>query len=183
MRLVVKVNLNLCLSYFMLMLMDLTYNNFLVLAHNNVEDWGAKAREWANTRAAMQDQPIQSQITPAGRPEDQNHFHDPYSQAVDPHYMDAQQALPISSYQQFPVPAASPHGPPPTYPTETLCNNSRSSSYIPDGCLPYNVRDGASARDPNSGFLHQESLPASSSVHLQEVPSSYSSVSGNNFTK
>ncbi|KAB1669811.1 hypothetical protein ES319_1Z008600v1 [Gossypium barbadense] len=147
-------------------------------AHNNVEDWGAKAREWANTRAAMQDQPVQSQITPAGRPEDQNHFHDPYSQAVDPHYMDAQQALPISSYQQFPVPAASPHGPPPTYPTETLSNNSRSSSYIPDGCLPYNVRDGTSARDPNSGFLHQESLPASSSVHLQEVPSSYSSVSG-----
>lgn len=148
-----------------------------------MEDWGAKAREWANTRAAMQDQPVQSQITPAGRSEDQNHFHDPYSQAVDPHYMDAQQALPISSYQQFPVPAASPHGPPTTYPTETLSNNSRSSSYIPDGCLPYNVRDGTSARDPNSGFLHQESLPASSSVHLQEVPSSYSPVSGNNFTK
>ncbi|KAE8711694.1 hypothetical protein F3Y22_tig00110279pilonHSYRG00034 [Hibiscus syriacus] len=96
-------------------------------AHNNVEDWGAKAREWANTRAAMQDQNGQPQITPAGRPEEQNHFHDPYSQAVDSHYMDAQQSLPISSYQQFPVPAVSPHVPPATYPNETLSNSSRPS--------------------------------------------------------
>ncbi|KAL4347598.1 hypothetical protein GQ457_17G001070 [Hibiscus cannabinus] len=147
-------------------------------AHTNVEDWGAKAREWANTRAAMQDQPVQSQITPAGRPEEQNHFRNPYSQAADSHYMDAQQSLPTSSYQQFPVPAASPHGPPATYPTETLSNSTRPSSYVPDGCPPYHVGDGTSLMDPNSGFLHQESLPASSSVHLQEVPSSYSSVSG-----
>ncbi|XP_039018863.1 dentin sialophosphoprotein-like isoform X1 [Hibiscus syriacus] len=147
-------------------------------AHNNVEDWGAKAREWANTRAAMQDQQVESQITPAGRPEEQNHFHDPYSQAVDSHYMDAQQSLPIASYQQFPVPAASPHGPPATYPNETLSNSSRPFSYFPDACPPYHVRDGTSLMDPNSGFLHQESLSASSSFHLQEVPSSYSSVSG-----
>ncbi|GMJ03667.1 hypothetical protein like AT1G70620 [Hibiscus trionum] len=147
-------------------------------AHNNVEDWGAKAREWAKTRAAMQDQPAQSQITPTGRPEEQNHFHDPCSQAADSHYIDAQQSLPVSSYQQFPVPAASPHGPPATYPNETLSNSSRPSSYIPDACPPYHVRDGTSLMDSNSGFLHQESLPASSSVHLQEVPSSYSSVSG-----
>ncbi|KAK8480809.1 hypothetical protein V6N13_005322 [Hibiscus sabdariffa] len=147
-------------------------------AQNNVEDWGAKAREWAKTRAAMQDQSVQSQITPAGRSEEQNHFHDPRLQAVDSHYMDAQQSLPISSYQQFSVPAASPHGPPATYPNETLSNSSRPPSYIPDACPPYHVRDGTSCMDPNSGFLHQESLPASSSVLLQEVPSSYSSVSG-----
>ncbi|XP_039054827.1 uncharacterized protein LOC120197325 [Hibiscus syriacus] len=146
--------------------------------HNNVEDWGAKAREWANTRAAMQDQLVQSPITPAGRPEEQNHFQDPYSQDVDSHYMDAQQSLPISSYPQFPVPASSPHGSPVTYPTETLSNSSRPSSYISDGYPPCHVRDGTSLMDPNSGFLHQESLPASSSVHLQEVPSCYSSVSG-----
>ncbi|XVE74965.1 hypothetical protein DITRI_Ditri12bG0060400 [Diplodiscus trichospermus] len=147
-------------------------------AHNNVEDWGAKAREWANTRAAMLDQQVQSQVTPAGRLEEQNRFHDPYSRAVDSHYMDAQQLLPTSSYQQFPIPAATPHGPPTTYPNETLSNSSGPSSYIPDGHIPYHVKDGTSALDPNSGILHQESLPTSSSVHLQEVPSSYSSVSG-----
>ncbi|XVF43919.1 hypothetical protein PTKIN_Ptkin02bG0080000 [Pterospermum kingtungense] len=144
-------------------------------AYNNVEDWGAKAREWANTRASMWEQPVQSQITPAGRPEEQNHFHDPYSYAVDSHNMDAQQSLLTSSYPQFPVPAASSHRPPTTYPTETLSYSCGPSSYIPDG---YNVRDGTSALDPNSGFLHQESLPTGSSVNLQEVPSSYSSVSG-----
>ncbi|XP_022776156.1 uncharacterized protein LOC111317905 isoform X3 [Durio zibethinus] len=145
---------------------------------HNVEDWGAKAREWANTRAAMQDQPMQSQITLAGRPEEQNHFHDPYSQAVDSHYMDSQQSLPASSYNKFPVTSASPHRPPTTYPNETLSNSSGPSSYTPDGCLPYHVRDGTAALDPNNGFLHQETLPTSSSVHQQEVPSSYSSVSG-----
>ena len=143
----------------MLVLMDLACNNILVPAHNNVEDWGAKAREWANTRAAMQDQLVQSQITPAGRPEEQNRFHDPYSQAVDSHYMDAQQSLSTSSYQQFLVPAASPHRPPTTYPNETLSNSSGPSSYIPNGRLPYHVRDGISALDLNRGFLHQESLP------------------------
>ncbi|XVE92351.1 hypothetical protein REPUB_Repub01dG0089500 [Reevesia pubescens] len=102
-------------------------------AHNNVEDWGAKAREWANTRAAMQEQPVQSQIA---------------------------------------------HRPPTTYPNETLSNSSGPSSYISDGHLLYHVRDGTSALDTNSGFLHPESLPTSSSVHQQEVPSSYSSVSG-----
>lgn len=130
----------------------------------------------------MQDQPVQSQITPAGRPEEQNRFHDPYSQAVDSHHMDAQQLLVASNYQQFPVPAASPHRPPTIYPNETLSNSSGPSSYIPDGRLPYHARDGTSALDPKSGFLLQESLPTSSSVHQQEVPSSYSSVSGNNFT-
>ncbi|XVF85046.1 hypothetical protein PTKIN_Ptkin17bG0087100 [Pterospermum kingtungense] len=146
-------------------------------AHNNVEDWGAKAREWANTRAAMQDLPVQSQIAPAGRPEEQNRFHDPYSQAVGSHYMDAQQSLPTSSYQQFHVPAASPHRPPTTY-NETMSNSSGPSSYIPNGRVTYHARDGTSAMDVNSGFLHQENLPASSSVYQQEVPSSYSSVSG-----
>lgn len=163
----------------MLVLTDLAYDNILVPEYNNVEDWGAKAREWANTRASMQEQPVQSQITPVGRPEEQTHFHDPYSQAFDSHYTDAQQSLSTPSYQQFPAPAASSQRPPTTYPTETLSYSSGPSSYIPDG---YNVRDGTSSLDPNSGFLHQESLPTGSSVNLQEVPSSYSSVSGNNFT-
>ncbi|XVE85151.1 hypothetical protein DITRI_Ditri17bG0068900 [Diplodiscus trichospermus] len=159
------------------------WSHHQVPAQNNVEDWGARAREWANTRAAMQDHPVQSQIAPTGRPEEQNRFHDLYSQAVDSHYMDAQQSLLTSSYQQFPVPAASPHRPATTYPNETLTNSSEPSSYMPDGHPPYHVRDGTSALDPNSGFLHQESLPTSSSVHQQEVPSSYSSVSGKeNFT-
>ncbi|GLT67944.1 hypothetical protein SLA2020_402170 [Shorea laevis] len=148
-------------------------------AHNNVEDWGAKAREWANARAALQEQQQpQSQFTSVGRPEDQNHFHDQYQQAVDTHYQDGQQqSLPTLNYQQFPAPAASAHGPPMMYPQESLSGNSAPSYNIVDGHQNYQVKDGTSAMDSNAGFLHQESLPTISSIHQQEVPSSYSSIS------
>ncbi|GLU21680.1 hypothetical protein SLE2022_378070 [Rubroshorea leprosula] len=147
-------------------------------AHNNVDDWGARAREWANARAAMQEQKLQSQFIPMGRPEDQNCFHDQYQQAVGTHYQDTQQqSLSTSNYQQFPALAALPHRPPMMYPQESLPGSSAPSCNIADGHQTFQVKDGTSASDSNAGFLHQESLPTASSIHQQEVSCSHSSVS------
>ncbi|KAJ0096233.1 hypothetical protein Patl1_16064 [Pistacia atlantica] len=108
-------------------------------------------------------------------------FHDQYPQASDFHYVDTQHhSLPASGYQQFPVPAASSQQPPVAYQQETSSISSAPSSYIPDVQLPYTGRDGSSAGEANAGFPHQENLHSSPSVHQQEVPSSYSSVTGNN---
>ncbi|GLT36621.1 hypothetical protein SLA2020_109880 [Shorea laevis] len=146
--------------------------------HNNVDDWGARAREWANARAAIQEQQLQSQFTPMGRPEDQNCFHDQYQQAVDTHYQDTQQqSLSTSNYQQLPALAALPHRPPMMYPQESLPASSAPSYNIADRHQTFQVKDGTSVSDLNAGFLHQESLPTASSIHQQEVSSSYSSVS------
>ncbi|XP_044488902.1 uncharacterized protein LOC123213512 isoform X2 [Mangifera indica] len=148
-------------------------------AHSGAQDWAARAKEWANARAATENQHLHSQFTPVSRPEEQNHFHDQYPQASDLHYADTQHhTFPASGYQQFPVPAASSQQPPVAYQQETASISSAPSSYIPDVQLPHAGRDGSSARESNAGFPHQESLHSSSSVHQQEVPSSYSSVTG-----
>ncbi|KAG2708162.1 hypothetical protein I3760_05G179200 [Carya illinoinensis] len=121
-------------------------------AHNNEEDWAARARAWADAKTAMENQHSQSQFTPVGRVEDQSHYYDQYPQAVDAHYPDIQdQSLSAPSYQQFPV---------------------------SDTRLPYNIRDGTSAGDSSAVFHHQGNILTSSSVHQQEVPSSYSSITG-----
>ncbi|KAA8529629.1 hypothetical protein F0562_034271 [Nyssa sinensis] len=146
-------------------------------AHNNEEDWAAKARAWAAAKATTDNQHPQSQFTPIGRPEEQSHYHDQYSQTVDPHYADVlQTSLPASSYQQYPDPAA-PHRPPLVQLWESSSISS-VSSYVPDGHLLYTARDGTSTGDSNAVFPHQETSPTSPSVHQQEVPSSYSSVTG-----
>ncbi|KAL4638946.1 hypothetical protein ACB092_03G182700 [Castanea dentata] len=120
--------------------------------HSNEEDWAARARAWADAKTAMENQHSQSQFTPAGRIEDQSHYYDQYPQSVDSHYSDIQnQSHLASSYQQFPV---------------------------SDAHLPYNVRDGTLAGDSSAMFHQQGNMPASSSVHQQEVPSSYSSITG-----
>ncbi|KAL5552813.1 hypothetical protein UlMin_040214 [Ulmus minor] len=63
-----------------------------------------------------------------------------------------------SHFQQVPV-STTPHRPPVAHPQEIPSVSSRPSSYVPEG--------------------HQGNLPISPSVHQQEVPSSYSSVTGN----
>ncbi|GAV91929.1 hypothetical protein CFOL_v3_35314 [Cephalotus follicularis] len=140
-------------------------------AHGNVEDWAARAKEWAAAKAAMEDQHLQSQYAPFGRSEEQSRFHDQYPQDVNSHY-------PAATYQQYPASPAPPHRPPLVYPQETASVSSGPPSYVPDGHLAYIVRDGNLAGDSNAGFSHQEALPTSPYVHQQEVPSSYSSVTG-----
>lgn len=153
----------------------------LMAAHNSVQDWAARAKEWANARVAMENQHTQSQFTSVGRSEEQIQFSDQYPQSADFHYVDTQQPpFPASSYQQFPAPAAPAPQPPVAYQQENASISSGLPSYGPDVRLPYSGRDGASAGEANVGFPHQESSHTSPSVHQQEVPSSYSSVTGNN---
>lgn len=150
-------------------------------AHNNEEDWAAKARAWADAKTAMENQHSQSQFTPVGRVEDQSHYYDQYPQSIDTHYPDIQdQSLSASSYQQFPVSGAPLHQPSLVYSQEIASIGSEPSSYVPDARLPYNIRDGTSTGDSSAVFHHQGNILSSSSVHQQEVPSSYSSVTGNN---
>lgn len=141
-----------------------------MVAHNNQEDWEAKAKAWVDARASTENQHQQLQFPPAGRVEEQSHYHDQYPQNVDSHYSGTQhQSLSASSYQQVPVSGTPTHQPPGIRPQET------SSSYA-----HHAVRDGMPAVDTNSVFHRQGNLSASPSVHQQEVPSSYSSVTGNN---
>lgn len=143
----------------------------LVTAHNNVEDWGAKAREWANSRAAMQQQP-QTQYSQSNTSEEHNNR---FGQSVEPHYPD-NQTLQTSNYQHFPVSAAPPQPLPSNYYPEKFSTASVPPSYGPDGQPLYHVMDGNA-----SGFPLQGSLTTSPYTHSQEVPSSYSPASGNNY--
>lgn len=146
-----------------------------MVAHNNEEDWAAKARAWA-AKAALESQHPQTHFSPAGRLPEQNHYHDQYQQSVDSHYTDVQnQSHPTSSYQQFSYLDTS---------AQRLSGHSQDAvpvsletSYAQDG-HSYSARDGTSIRDSNVSF-EQGNLPTNPSVHQQEVPSSYSSVAGN----
>ncbi|XP_038693858.1 stress response protein NST1-like isoform X2 [Tripterygium wilfordii] len=143
-------------------------------AHNMEVDWAAKARAWASAKAATDDQHPHSQFTPIGRHEEQGRFHEHHPQAVNYPYQDIQQqSILPSNHQQFSVPSAH-HRPPMVYMQETSSMNSGASSYPPNGHLPYTAKDGTS----HAAFSHQDSFQTSSSVHQQEVPSSYSSVAG-----
>ncbi|XP_057496206.1 uncharacterized protein LOC130781149 isoform X2 [Actinidia eriantha] len=148
-------------------------------AHHNEEDWAAKARAWAAAKATTDYQPSQSQFAQVGRFEDQSHYNDLYAQTTDPHYPDSVQSLlPASGYQQYPPPAAPSYRPPNVQLQESASISSGLSSFVPDEHVAYTARDGILAGDSTAVFHHQESSPTSSSVHLQEVPSSYSSVTG-----
>lgn len=160
----------------MLVSLGSTFIIFSTVAHSNEEDWAARARAWADAKAAMENQHPESQFAPAGRVEEQSHYHDQYPHSADAHYTEIQHQ---SSYQQVPVSAASLHRPPATHPLEVPPASSNASSYGPEGHL-HTFRDGTSAADSNAMIQSQGNLHKSPSVHQQEVPSSYSSVTGNN---
>lgn len=137
--------------------------------HNNAEDWAARARAWAAAKQ-MEDQYQQSQFTPVGRPEEQTQFQhqEQYPPVTNAHYQDIQQQpYHALGYQQFSASAAIPNQPPALYPQDSFNSSqpSRASDgrvYAMDGGMP---AGGAPSTSP--------------SVHQQEVPSSYSSVTGN----
>ncbi|KAJ7953556.1 Cyclin-related, putative isoform 1 [Quillaja saponaria] len=119
-------------------------------AHKNEEDWASRARAWSDARTAMENQHPQAQLTPAGRPQEQNNYHDQYPQSIDLRYQDIKnQSLPTSSYQHFPI-----------------------------GIYLTLLEMELVAGDPTTAFQHHGHLPMSPSVHQQEVPSTYSSVTG-----
>lgn len=144
-------------------------------AHKNEEDWAAKARAWADSKAAVESQHPQSHFPPAGRLPEQAHYHEPYQQSVDSRYTDVQnQSHPSSSYQQFSFIDASMQRP--SGHSQEAASVSLEMSYASDG-HSFGARDGTSIGDPAASF-EQGNFPTNPSVHLQEVPSSYSSVPG-----
>ncbi|KAL2547038.1 cyclin-related [Forsythia ovata] len=151
------------------------HQNWEYQAHNNEEDWATKARAWAAAKAATENQLPQSQVTQVGRPEEQNSFHDQYSQSVDTQFMDVQQpSASASSYQHYPVGTAPPYRTPLGQSQQPPFISSGQSSYAMEVHLPpYTASDGNLAG--NTTFTQQEKSSISSFVHQQEVPSSYSS--------
>ncbi|KAK7361566.1 hypothetical protein VNO77_03636 [Canavalia gladiata] len=144
-------------------------------AHKNEEDWAAKARAWADAKAAMENQHPQPHFSPAGRLQEHSHYHDQYQQSVDSRYADIQnQSHPSSSYQQFSfldasVQRLSGH-------SQEAASVSLEASYASDG-HSYSGRAGTSIGDSTVSF-DQGNLSTNQPVHQQEVPSSYSSVAG-----
>ncbi|KAJ4823298.1 hypothetical protein Tsubulata_028573 [Turnera subulata] len=126
-------------------------------AHNNAEDWAAKARAWAAAKqVAAEEQHPPPQFS---RPEEQQtHYYNQYHPQTVDHYQDVQQqqAFPAPGYQQFPTAASAPPPPPPHQASMAYTQETAQSSYTPEG----------------------QASTAGSFVHQQEVPSSYSSVTG-----
>ncbi|XP_031476824.1 uncharacterized protein LOC116248272 isoform X2 [Nymphaea colorata] len=148
------------------------------ISHYNEQDWAARARAWAAAKAAMETQQTFSSV---GRKEEQSPGYHEYQHTVGPHGSDTQQSpVPALSHQSFPA---------------SLTDHSRSSSqyqlatsfgpepltYPHDGHPSYTAKDGTFAADAKLLSAAPEgSILSSSSVYQQELPSSYSSVPGNN---
>ncbi|XP_048440913.1 transcription elongation regulator 1-like isoform X2 [Pyrus x bretschneideri] len=145
---------------------------------SNYADWEAKAKAWADARMAVETQHQQLQFPLAGGLEEQSHYQEQYPHNGDPHYSGSHhQSFSASSYQQVPVSGALTHYPPGIHSQETSSIGSELSPY-----LHHAVRDGTPAGDSNALFHRQGILSTSPSVHQQEVPYSYSSVTGNEGT-
>lgn len=148
-------------------------------AQGNEEDWAARARAWADAKTAMESQ--QSQFAPTGRHEEQNYYHDQYSQPINSNHPDmSHQPLPPTIYDQFPASAASVSRPLAAHHLEStpVTVSSEHSSYPSDGRPTYAVGDVSYGGKMNSALHHQGKLSSSPSVHQQEVPSSNYSVAG-----
>ncbi|GFP82663.1 hypothetical protein PHJA_000409400 [Phtheirospermum japonicum] len=139
---------------------------------NNEDDWGAKAKAWLAAKAATENQHPSSQFVPAGRPEEQNHFRDQYSQSNDPQFHDVPAPLaPASNYQQYPGAMGPPHRTGLGQLQDSQYISSGQPSYAADMHVPFAPRDGS--------LIGDSIAPLNSLVLQQEVPSSYSSVAGN----
>ncbi|GMH27656.1 hypothetical protein Nepgr_029499 [Nepenthes gracilis] len=147
-------------------------------AHSNEEDWASRAKAWAAARAATENQHPQSHFPSMGRLEEHTYYNNQYPQVADFHYQDRPQAsVPVSSYQSFPVQAEPLNKPPLVHQQEPSSISSVQSSYAPDVHFLYTAKDGNFSGEAGTAFPYHQRL-TSPSVHQQEVPSSYSSVTG-----
>ncbi|KAF3659542.1 hypothetical protein FXO38_12584 [Capsicum annuum] len=141
------------------------------VAHSN-EDWAAKAREWAASKAASDHQHQHLQFTHDSRSEQQSHYYEQYTQSADQHLEDMQQ--PPSSNQHSMTPVAPPQRASFGHLQGPSFFSSGQSPYV----LPYTARDGNFTGDSVASFPQQGNSSISPLVHQQEVPSSYSSITG-----
>lgn len=154
-------------------------SNILITAQGNEEDWAARARAWADAKTALESQ--QSQFAPTGRLEEQNYYHDQYSQPINSNHPDMSHQPPPATYEQFPASVTSVARPPAAHHLEStpVTVSSEQSSYLSDGRPTYSVSEGSYGGNVNSVLHHQGKLSSSPSVHQQEVPCSNYSVTGN----
>ncbi|KAL9246514.1 hypothetical protein vseg_020039 [Gypsophila vaccaria] len=138
-------------------------------AHNNEEDWAAKAKAWASSRSTMDIQQPQSAV----RQEESSPYANQYPQSVGSHYQDNQH-VPTAGFSSYQGHAPPLHGPPGVHQQEP----SSVSSYALESRDSFAVKDAAFGGDMNAGFSHHQGQ-TNSTVYGQEVPSSYSSIPGN----
>ncbi|XP_073281444.1 uncharacterized protein [Primulina huaijiensis] len=145
-------------------------------SNSNEQDWAEKARAWAVAKAAADNQ----YSVPVGRPEEQNYFHDQYPQSINPQFQSVHVPMEqASSYQQYPVGGGPSNRTGPGQLQEFKQFTSGQSSYTVDLHIPYAARDGNLMGNSCEPTHPQENSSLSSLPYQQEVPSSYSSVSGN----
>ncbi|XP_060214012.1 uncharacterized protein LOC132641136 isoform X2 [Lycium barbarum] len=142
---------------------------------NSNEDWAAKARAWAASKAASDHQHQHSQFTHDSRLDQQSHYYEQYTQSADQHLQDMQQPPVLPSSNQHAITRVAPSqrasfG----YSQELSFFSSGQSPYV----LPYTARDENFTGDSVASFPQQGNSSISPLVHQQEVPSSYSSIAG-----
>ncbi|GER57804.1 cyclin-related family protein, partial [Striga asiatica] len=141
--------------------------NWQYQTNNNEEDWGAKAKAWLAAKAATENQNPSPQFVTGGGTEEKYQNREQYSQRSDPQTQFAS----ASNYQQYPGAVGSTNHTGLCQLQESQDASSGQSSYGADMHVASAARDGSHAGDSIT--------PINPLVHQQEVPSSYSSVAGN----
>ncbi|CAA6667971.1 unnamed protein product [Spirodela intermedia] len=138
----------------------------------NYSDWGARARAWAAANSTTEDLPVQSQFTSFGTPN--NIYNDQYQHSVMPPFSDSQHSTVSAPEQHFPDSGTDLHrrlnnlqGPPPNSMPTSVAN-------FPT----YDDGYDTIATERSVTVSPQPSFTSSTSVNVQEVPSSYPSFSG-----
>ncbi|KAH9621823.1 hypothetical protein KSS87_023024, partial [Heliosperma pusillum] len=137
--------------------------------HSNEEDWAAKAKAWASARSSVENQQPQS----ATRQEHPSPYDNQYSQPNESHYQDVQTHVSTSDFSSYPGYVAPSYRPPAFHQQEPVS----VSSYAPESHFSSAAKDTVLGGDKSAEFAHHRG-PTYSSVHQQEVPSSYSPAPG-----
>ncbi|KAG9446735.1 hypothetical protein H6P81_012863 [Aristolochia fimbriata] len=138
---------------------------------SNEQDWAAKARAWAAAKAALESHQQTTQVAQYAQPVT-DRTEDQKIQMYHDHYLQSHVA---SSHQQLPVSLAN-------HPVGPSFGSGAPLSYVSDGsAASFNGnRDGGAFAGTTDARNTISPLHASvSSVYQQEVPSSYTSIPGN----
>ncbi|KAL3649795.1 hypothetical protein CASFOL_006198 [Castilleja foliolosa] len=125
------------------------HQNWQYPTNNNEDDWGAKAKAWLAAKAATENQHPSSQFVTTGRPEEQNHFREQYSQSNDPQFHVPAPLAPASNYQQYPGAEGPPHRAAlgQLQDSQYITSGQPQPSYTADMHAPFAPRDGSLAGD------------------------------------
>ncbi|KAI4295074.1 hypothetical protein MLD38_040659 [Melastoma candidum] len=147
-------------------------------AQSNTEEWAARAKAWADAKAATnagESPHTHSQQAAVG---ESNQLHSQYQPADTGYPVGHQQPQTGSCYQQPPLTPTPQHSQ--TFQLQEGATLSFRPSTLLDGHAPFSAKDG---NMKGAAETHSQGPPSTDPlVHQQEVPSSYSSISGNEGT-